>query len=352
MRFKTFAALTATVALALTGCGNSSSTDQNPAKGATTLTIYSPQGDEKRGVFIAERAKQEIGIDITWVIGGGGELQQRLTAEKNNPQADVVLGLTQPSMYQLKALNAFEAYTPSWAKDLSSQYKDPDGQFHMFWQTPIVLAYNDKAMTSAQAPKAWADLVKPEYRNTYVIGNLSSQTTRAFLVGFLWQYVDKSSGKVSDEGWTQLKALFDNAQPLPEGSLMDWGKVASGELPVVLSWFGGIQDMAKEKNISMAYVNTTGGTPFVMESVAVVAKRPKQELAKKFIDWFGSADFQVAYTKKIGGVTPISNEALAKLDPQVSADIKQFDKQDIDWSVVAANIEGWMEKIQLDIAKG
>lgn len=347
MRPKTWLAALAASALVLTGCASTPPSSDSTA--SDTLIIYSPQGDEERGGFIANKAKEDLGLNITWVTGGGGELQQRLTAEKNNPQADIVLGLTQSSMYQLKDASLFDSYTPAWGEKLDAQYKDADGQFHMFWQTPIVLSYNAKALTADKAPKAWEDLSKPEFKDTYISGNLGSQTTRSYIIGMLWKHADKSTGEVSDEGWAELKKFFDNAKPLAEGAKLEWADVASGSMPIVLSWFGGIQREAEENSIDMAYVNTTGGTPFVMESVALVKGRGNQANAKKFIDWFGGKDFQVAYTKEIGGVTPINTEALAELDPQVRADVEQFDVQDIDWAIVAKQIDGWMEKIQLDI---
>ncbi len=67
---------------------------------AESLTVYSPQGGE-RGAWIAEQAKAG-GHDIELLNAAGGELFDRLIAEKNNPQADVVLGMIDSSMALLK----------------------------------------------------------------------------------------------------------------------------------------------------------------------------------------------------------------------------------------------------------
>ena len=53
---------------------------------AEPLVIYSPQGGE-RAEWIAEQAAA-AGHDIEILNAGGGELFDRLLAEKNNPQAD------------------------------------------------------------------------------------------------------------------------------------------------------------------------------------------------------------------------------------------------------------------------
>ena len=75
---------------------------------AESLTVYSPQGGE-RGAWIAEQAKA-VGHDIELLNAAGGELFDRLIAEKNNPQADVVLGMIDSSMALLKREGLFQAY--------------------------------------------------------------------------------------------------------------------------------------------------------------------------------------------------------------------------------------------------
>ncbi len=313
---------------------------------AKPLTIYSPQGGDDRGKFITEKAK-EAGLDIQFLGGGGGELFDRLVAEKSNPQADLVLGLVQPSMYALKAQGMFETYVPSWAAALGPDFKDADGQFNMFWQTPIVLAYKSDALSGPEAPKSWLDLDKPEYKDKFTVGPITSQTTRMILAGILWRFADPKTGEVSKEGWDFLRKVYANSRVLPEGADY-WQTVASGQMPVILSWYGGIVNNAAKNKIPVTYVDTAGGTPMVAESIGIIKRTDDLDQAKKFVEWFGSPKFMADYAAKFNQA-PAHPEALANSPEPIRAGVSQFHPQPIAWSVAAGKLNGWLENIQLDI---
>jgi iron(III) transport system substrate-binding protein len=312
---------------------------------AQTLTIYSPQGGDERGAFITEKAK-EAGIDIQFLGGGGGELFDRLLAEKSNPQADIVLGLVQPSMYQLKAEGMFEPFVPGWAADLGPDFKDAEGNFHMFWQTPIVMAYTD-AVASDAVPASWLDLDKPEYKDKFTFGAITGQTTRMVLAGILWRFADPVTGEISEEGWDFLRNAYANSRVLAEGADY-WQTVASGDMPVVLSWYGGVVNNAAKNNIDVTFVDTEGGTPMVAESLGIIKGTDDLETAKAFVEWFGSPEFMAAYANQFNQA-PVHPEALANSPEAVRTGVEQFNGQAIDWNIASGKLNEWLETIQLDI---
>ena len=68
--------------------------------------------------------------------------------------------------------------------------------------------------------------------------------------------------------------------------------------------------------------------------------------ALKFVEWFGSAQIQGEWCEKFGTM-PANEIAAAKADA-VQQDLCSIPAQDIDWAVVAANIDAWCEKIMLE----
>lgn len=311
---------------------------------AEPLVIYSPQGGD-RSVWIAEQA-EAAGHDVEIINAGGGELFDRLLAEKNNPQADVVFGLVDASMAQLKSEDMFLAYTPSWAEGLPAQYIGADGQLHKFWQTPIVLGYNADKIDAADAPSSWLDLTQPEYKDRFVIGKMTSQTTRTYLAGMLARFADEN-GEVSDEGWAFMDALFDNAIVVN-----DWAdKTAaftSGEAVIDLNWFGGAFRQANEVGYDLKLVDTEGGTPFIAEGIAILNGTDQLDDAEAFVDWFGSPEFMAAYAVEFGQV-PVHPEAVALSPESVQQDAQLVSPQDLDWEQVAPKLDGWLQRIELEI---
>lgn len=369
IKFKKMAAIFLAVSFTISGCGSNAekekdgkqeeatvedTTKENAGSeekqngGEETIVVYSPQGDELRGTWIKDKAKAELGLDIQFLCAGGGELSDRLVAEKNNPQADVVMGLAQTAMYKLKTEDILDVYEPAWVKGLPEVYRDKDGYFNSFWQTPIVIAYNPEFLSSDKAPKGWEDLNKPEYNGLYGIGATSAQTTRTYLVGMLWQYYDAETGDISQEGWDFLSQVYENAGTLPSSDADIWKAFKDGELPILLWWYGGVVSNCEKNQIPVEYVKPESGTPVVAEAIGLVKGGKSQDGGKKFIDWFGSAEVMAAYAKEFGQA-PASSEAIALCPEEVKENATMFTAQNIDWEVAAQNLDKWLEKIELEI---
>ncbi|MCA1305302.1 extracellular solute-binding protein [Microbacterium esteraromaticum] len=347
-RRTTLIAAAAAAAFTLAGC-SAASPSALPAGGEDggSLVVYAPM-DDARIDFVTEQAKEDLGIELTIVGGGGGDLATRLEAEKNNAQADVVVGLGESLLNRLDAQDMFDHYTPAWADLIPEQFRDDDAGFSLFTQTPIVIGYDTAHLGNAEAPDAWLDLAAPEYAEKFVFPATTGQTGQAAIVGILWRYADPETGEVSPEGWDALAAILQNAKQLSDGQQFDWDWVASGELPVVVNWLGGVQIGADDNDLDIAVVDTDGGTPFVSTGVAIVNGTDRAEQAQRFLDWFGSADFQVAYVEATHNDTPLNSDAVARL-PEAAAALDSLTKQDIDWSVVTPHLTEWMQKVQLEI---
>ncbi len=316
-------------------------------KASNSLVIYSPQADSERGEWILNKCKEATGLDVQFLTAGGGELSDRLIAEKKNPQADIVFGLVQTAMYQLKTENIFEPYRPSWANDIPAVYCDKDAQFHCFWQTPIVIAYNTDFYNAQTAPQDWVDLAKPQYKGKYTIGGTSSQTIRSFLIGILWNYYDYNKGDVTDEGWNVLRQIYLNAASAPAGG-NTWTAMKEGTNPLNLSWFGGIKSKTEANEIPVAYVKPVNGTPIVSESIAIIKGTKNLENAKKFVEWFGSPEFMAEYANQFKQA-PVHPQAIENCIDEVKEDALMFTAQDIDWEIAATHMFDWLEKIELEI---
>lgn len=309
------------------------------------VVVYLPWTDGPRTTWITTQAKA-AGIDIKLLSLVGGELFDRIIAEKNNPQGDVVLGLGDAPMAALKKEGAFQAYVPSWAKGLPDNFKDKDNVIFKFWQTPIVLAYNADRISASEAPKSWLDLTQDKYKKKYVIGSLKWQTTRTILAGILVRFLD-TKGNVTKEGWDFIEKLYANAIVVNDENLKIQA-FKSGEAVIDFNWFGGAFNIAKAAGYKTVLIDTVGGTPFTSEGIAIMKKTKKLKEAQKFVDWFGSPDVMATYSKQFGQI-PAHPEALAKSPAKVQADAKLVKPQSIDWDLVAEKIDGWLQRIELEI---
>ncbi|MDY0209407.1 MAG: extracellular solute-binding protein [Bacilli bacterium] len=309
------------------------------------LLIYCPQARTDFADFVAGMAKEQLGIDIEWLKAGGGTVRDKVLEEKNNPQADIVLGLAQIMMEPLITADCLIPYTPTWADELDDMYIGTDGYYHMYWQTPIILVYNPAFVKGDMIPHSWEDLADPKYKNMFRYGKLTSQTTNVYTAALLSKYSD-DAGNVSDEGWGILKSIFHNAAGV---GYLDYNDFASGKHPISLDWYPNPVSMAETYGFNYEIVSPKDGSPMVSEGVALVKGTKHEDVAKEFIDWFGKTEVQkeiCEFQSTISGIPSV----IAVVNKDLADMANTFTKekiQKIDWNLVGNNYQDWMTKVAL-----
>ncbi len=319
------------------------STLDGPVDRSQQLVIYSNSASAGRAQWLEARAAKE-GFNITIVDLGGAELTNRLIAEKNNSLADLVYGLNNLEYEKLKKEGLLLKYTPVWADEVDKALGDPEGYYHPIVVQPLVLMYNTDY---ADPPKDWTDLTDSKYKDQYNIFALTGGTAKNILSSILVRYPDPNGeGGISKEGWEVARKYIQNAHIEVKGE--DYvGNVISGLRPLTMMWGSGVIQNQNERNYKFGIMSPEIGVPYVVEQVGIISKTKKAALALDFANWFGSKELQAEWSAQFGSI-PAQPEALA----QASDDIKEFmakvHPQTIDWALVAANVDMWVEKVELE----
>ena len=286
---------------------------QAEADKSQELVVYSNAVSSGRGDWLIEKAA-EAGFKIKIVEVPGGEIADRLIGEKNNSIDEVTEGLA-----------------------------DPDGNYWPITVVPLVLMGNE----SQTMPKDWTDLTDPKYKDQYGIFALSGGTPKMILASILARYADKDGELgVSEEGWEVVKKYIQNAHIYTEGedhrTAIIEGKYKYGQM-----WGNGLLQLEKERNVKMQFMQPEIGMPFVSEHLGIVKNSKKTELAEEFINWFGSAETQLAWSNQFGTI-PANKKALEKAPDYVKEFASKTKQQDIDWEFVGQHIDQWVEKVTLE----
>lgn len=340
-------------ALLLTAC----TSDAQPAppgdEGATregvTLIMYSNSVSDGRGEWLVDRAAAE-GFTIEFVDMGGGEAQNRLIAEKNNPVADIVFGPSNVQFANLKNGQVLEPYEPEWAGEVA-EYVDPD-EDASFWpvvREPIMLVYNTAKYTEEEAPEDWPDLWENEkFHGLYETPtDLGGGTTRMVITSILAPYFDEDGLLgVADEGWEAIEQFFANGNPAVEGTDL-YARISAGDVNAGQMFLAGKFSREEEYGVETEAAHPSSGVPIVYQNIGLVAGSDHAEVAQQFIDWFGGAETQAAWSQEFFTV-PTNEAAMADATPEAVEYTDSFEEQDIDWSVVAENLDAWVEEIELN----
>ena len=314
-----------------------------------TLIVYTNSGSDGRGDWLKERAAQD-GFSIEYVQLGAGDLANRLVAEKNNQIADLVFGLNAVEYEKLKNLDMLLKYEPSWAKDVDMTLGDKDGYYYPIVVQPLLLTYNPAYVTQNAAPTDWTDLAKSEFKDQATLLALGGGTGKTIIASILVRYADpKGTYGISDQGWEAIKNIIQNQHIAADGEDF-WGNAISGTRPMLMMWGSGLLQNELSRSVDFDFMVPDVGVPYVVEQVAIFKNSKNTELSKQFAEWFGSAKIQTEWSAKFGS-TPAQPAALKNSSAEVQALMAAVKPQEIDWSFVAANIDKWMEKIQLEYVK-
>lgn len=343
--------LCAGMVISLAGCGETGKEGkaENEAKKGETLTIYTNSGSDGRGEWLEEKAK-EAGFDIQFIDAGAAETQSRLIAEKNAPVADVVFGLNSIIWSSLKSEDILTEYVPKWAGEVESELNDPDGFYHATVKQAILLCYDENQISEEEAPKDWPDLwQKEEFHGKYeYLTGLSGGTVRNVLAGILTRYADPEGELgISDEGWKEIESYYKNGSPNESGVDL-YARIADTNNPIICGqmWSSGIESRDEQYGTKTAYAVPEVGVPYAVEAIGIVNGTKKLDEAKEFVDWFGSAEVQGQWAEEFSTL-PANEKAVDKAN-EFNQEIAKIPAQDIDWDLVAENIDAWCEKIILE----
>ncbi|MBL3732183.1 extracellular solute-binding protein [Lysinibacillus sp. HST-98] len=348
-KFSWFLMLLSTL-LIVSACGESAASKDEASK----LIVYTNQvSGDREAVFKELVEKQNFEFEVEFVQAGGGDMRDRLIAEKNKPLADVVLGGSPLEYLALVEKGILATHKPSWSSSVDPSLASSE-QFYWPWAIDTIhFAYNKNALGGANQPpipKEWADLTAPEYKDKFYLFGVAGTTGTVAFSSMLVDHQDKNGELgVSDEGWKLIKGLYENAvRPEPK----DWQEALKSDLAGGTLWGGGMLAAARDRDIPLAAMTPAAGTPFLPALIGIVDSKDEARIAnaKEFVDWWGSKEVQVVWGEKTGQA-PANVEALNEIGGEVKNLLEQSKVQELDWDYIYKNIDSWREKILLEYAK-
>lgn len=332
----------------LAGC---SAKKGQSASASDKVVVYSNSISNGRGDFLKEEAAKK-GFKLELVDLGGNDIYNRLVAEKDSPVADVAFGMNQMRFASLKSKGMLEKYAPSWIDKVDKSVVDKDGKFAPLSEQRVFMIYNADKIKKDQAVKDWKDLYTDSHlKGKYIVpSNLGGATTNAVVYTQLVNNLDKK-GKlgVSDAGWQDLKKYFKNGTNLTEGQT-EVGALVNGDADYAYTFLSNVPVVEKKLKVKLGVVNPPYGVPQTIEQVGILKKKKMNSQTKKFVDWFGGAEFQGKWAKKFG-TAPVNKDAVSSMDPRVKEIMSQTTPQKVDYELVNKDLAKWIEHTELNILK-
>jgi iron(III) transport system substrate-binding protein len=260
----------------------------------TKLTLYTSIENDQLGPFkqAIEAAVPEV--EVVWVRDSTGVITARFIAEKDNPRADVVLGLAVTSLILFEKQGLLETYEPKGASALKAAFRDTTPPYTWTGMDAFlsVACYNtaEGGKAGAKAPVSWQDLTNPVFKGKIVMPHPASSGTGYLTIAAWIQIMGEKAA------WEFMDKLHDNIAVYTHSGSAPCVQAAKGERLVGIGF-----DMrgAREKTqgAPIDIILPKEGAGWDMEATAIVKGTKNLELAKKVADWGASKGASELYSK-------------------------------------------------------
>ena len=267
------------------------------------LQIYSIIHEEETAA-LTKLFSETTGIPVQFLRASTGELVNRVIAEKDNPQADILLGGATNYHIQADEADALESYLSPNAKNVPSYALSKDSTWTGFCVLSLGIGVNkgrfEEKFPGVPFPKTWDDLLNPLFKGEIVLTNPVASST-AYL------FVQNQLQRLGwDAGWKYLLDLAPLVGQFPDSGSAPAKLLGTGEYAIGVSY---LHAVAKYKAdgfdlVAVAPPKTVGD----VDCISIMKNTKNLESAKKFVDFMLSPQAQELMSS-IDFTVPVNPEA-------------------------------------------
>ncbi|HEV8475151.1 MAG TPA: extracellular solute-binding protein [Methylomirabilota bacterium] len=224
------------------------------------------------------------GIKVEVHRTGSQRILQRVMQElqANIKNVDVVHTSDAGHYVLLKDRKLLAKYTPAGVDGFPAGFKDKDGYYYGLRATVNAIYYNTKAVSAADAPKTWKDLLDPKWKGKLV-------TAHPGYSGVIATHV---LALVHLHGWDYFKQLAQNKVMLVQSANDPSTVVGSGERVVAVNGGEYSAYQLKKKGNPIEIVYPREGVPLVVSPTAIMSFAPHPNAARLFTDFTFTREVQ------------------------------------------------------------
>ena len=304
--------------------------EKTPEDYTGSLVVYSPHDADplNAGVALFQAAYPNINVEV--IAAGTGELCQRVVAESENPQGDVLWGGGADTLAAY--VDYFAPYVCANDDVIGDAYKDADDLWIGESPLPMVIIYNKTLIDEADVPTTWEGLCDEKLKGQIAYASpAKSGSAYTQLCTMLF------SQPTLDEGWAMVEKFIANLDGKIQDSSGNCHKlVAAGEYAIGVTIEKSAVLYNDNPDIGYIYPAANSAVP---DGVALIKGCPNEENAKLFIDFVTGMDCQVDQN-----VNWKRRPVRADLAPEGLCELSTLDLGNYDFAYAANNKEAIVEK--------
>jgi len=256
---------------------------------STEVTIYSANMQGLNDLAAAEFQKA-TGIKANIVRAPSGVALKRMRAEKDNPQGDVIWGVSKVVlMANADLLGPFKS---KYFDLVDAEFRDAE----LRWigtnlQIPILM-YNKNLVKEGEAPRKWSDLLDPKWKHKVAYTN-PANSSFSFTVFTMMLHGFGNN----EAAWKKMEAFLANMQVVEQSAMVPT-TVEKGEFPVgVALEYMAARYLAAGAKVGMIYPED--GTAAQAEGAGIIKGGKNLKAAEKFVDFCNEKSFREMVIKEM-----------------------------------------------------
>lgn len=235
-------------------------------------------------------------IELEIVMAGSGELQNRIIAEAENPQGDVMMGGSYAVYTALE--NYLTPYTSDNVKKFIPKFKPTNDKYTPIQINVNTIIVNNKLISKlGVAVDGWESLTNPALKGNITFADPSSSSSGREQVINMLATMNKT-GKLED-GWDFITVFIKNLDgKISSSSSAITTGVVNGEYAVgITNEENAIDNIVNGADISAVYAKE--GITLRNSYCGIIKGCKNEKNAKLLVDFFTSKDYQQACADKL-----------------------------------------------------
>jgi iron(III) transport system substrate-binding protein len=308
----------------------------------TVLIVYSPHGKELLEYLEKGFEKAHPDIDVQWVDMGSQEVLDRVRAEKDNPQADVWFGAPAEAFDRATREDLLEPYIPTWSNAINVEGREKSDRWYGTYLTPEVIAYNTQAVSAAQAPKDWDDVLDPKWKGKLLIRDpIASGTMRAIFGAIIARSVARTGRP--EGGYEWLRRLDANTREYVLNPTILYQKIGRQEGIITLWDMPDIATLQQRTGIPVDYVIPSSGTPVLVDGIAIVKGTKHPEEARLYYEFVTTPQALKAAAEQFLRIPARTDIPVSELPKWIQDAKSKIKPMSVDRSVMTEHLDEWMK---------
>src|SRR3970282_1498420 len=253
------------------------------------LTLYACLFDPDKLQVLFETFEAQYGVEVTCLDMSSGEALERIRAEKDNPQGDVLFGTTNLSHVNVAADGLLEPYKGAgWNLLPEGAMKDADAAWTGFYFGVIGFACSPARLAEigAECPSSWQDLLDPVYKGEIVIASPAASGTSYTVLSGLAQLFGGE-----DAAFEWYHQFNENVAQYTESGSAPGRLAAQGEYAVGIAFAHDIQ-VQQDNGLDVKLNFPSEGTPFEIGGISILKGAKNLAAAQAWVDYVFSTAFQ------------------------------------------------------------